>query len=122
MAHYVVWMDHQHAKLFKFVPGEVVKSEVQSHGAKHHNGHLDNANQNHLHKFYNDLASHLKDADEVLIVGSGVAKTEFKHYVEKHGDKSLNKKIVGVENMDKATDKEIEIKARSFFTKHDLFN
>jgi stalled ribosome rescue protein Dom34 len=122
MSYCVVWVDHEHAKIFKFMPGSVQKSEVKKHGSHHHAGHHTSEDKNHVHKLYQDLAHALQDSTEILIVGDGVAKTEFKHYLENHNDKKLVSKVVGVETMDKATDKEIEIKARKFFTKVNLFN
>lgn len=121
MSYCVVWVDHEHAKIFKFLPGAVQKSEVKKHGG-HHGGHNTTEDKNHVHRMYGDVAHALQDSTEILIVGNGVAKTEFKHYLENHNEKKLVSKIVGVEAMDKASDKEIELKARSFFTKANLFN
>lgn len=122
MAIYGVWMDHDHAKVLNFKPNEVIKSKLDRNTKAHHTGHHENEKENHIQKFYHDLVNHLKDADQVLIMGPGLAKTEFVKHVESHHHKEFRKKIVGVESADHLTDGEFEKKAREFFTKRNLFN
>ncbi len=121
MSIFAVWLDHQEAHIFNFLPGQVKKEKLKQHGASHHTGNHEAEKQNQVQKFYHEIAEHLKLAQEVLVLGPGMAKTEFTHFLEGHHHKDLAKKIVAVESMDYASENEIEKKARIYFTKHNLF-
>jgi hypothetical protein len=55
----------------------------------------------------------LRDADSILIFGSGEAKQEFRKRLEK--DKKLGDRIVDVLTTDKMTDPQIAAKVREYF-------
>lgn len=122
MSYYAVWIDHDHAKIIKFNSGKAEKTEMKRHGIQHHTSHVETEKNNSVHKFYKDVAHNLESAKEIFVMGPGVAKTEFKHYLEKHKLEKIAEKIVGVESMNKATDGEIEKKAREFYTHRNVFN
>lgn len=122
MAYFAVWMDHDHAKIFKFLPEKVEKTEIKRHPHHHNPAHAQNEKNDSVHQFYKDLAKHLDAAKEIYLLGAGVAKNEFKSYLEKHHLERISKHIVGLESMDKSTDGEIEKKARAFFTHRNVFN
>lgn len=119
MAYVVVWMDTDEAKLFSFQPGQVKKDHVKISAQEAKQAHDRDHHKDPIH-FYQDVVTKVKTATEILLVGPGMAKTHFSHYIEKHnGD--VKKKIVGVQNMDHPTDNQIVAEARKFFKAHDLF-
>jgi stalled ribosome rescue protein Dom34 len=113
MAYAVLWLDNQEAKIFKFVPGNVSKADLKRSAAEHA-GATD-------HHYFGRVADAVKDSNEVLVVGPGMAKKHFMSHLENHSHNNLLKKVVGVENMDHPTDNQIVAEARKFFRAHDLF-
>jgi stalled ribosome rescue protein Dom34 len=122
MAAYVVWMDHEHAKLFKFAPGvKPVPHTIKHHGNDHHtHGKKENTGAEHG-AYFHEVAQALKDSSEVLLVGPGLAKDHFKKHLDSHHHQELAKKILGSEAMDHPTDGQILAHARKFFKAKDLF-
>ena len=122
MAYVAVWMDHNHAKLFTFVPGKVERVTMKREENHHHKtNHTDQEKKTAMHKFFKDLAHALEPAKEIYVIGSGTAKTEFKHYLEEHKIKKVSDKIVGMDGMEEGTDGEIEKKAHAFFKHRNVF-
>jgi stalled ribosome rescue protein Dom34 len=117
-----VWISLEEAKVFKFNPEGVEIHAIHSDHLKH-KAEVDG--RNHLkregdaERFFHQVAEYLtKDSSaRWLILGAGVAKTQFKHHIEKHHAQIANK-IVGIEAIDKSTDGEIENFAHGFFRKH----
>lgn len=117
-----IWISSEEAKVFKFTSDGVVTHHLQADHLKHKN---ETDGKNHLkregdsEKFFHEVAQYLsKDSSSRwLIVGAGVAKTQFKHHIENHHAQSAAK-IVGVEAIDKSTDGEIQNFAHDFFKKH----
>lgn len=123
MSHCVVWIEHDHAKIFSYTPGNTQKIELKNkHHATHHTNHVEQEKKNNLKKFYHDLALSLKGANEILLVGPGLAKVEFKKHLEEHDHAQLAKSVIGVETLDKSTDGEIQNMAKKFFHKYNLFH
>lgn len=110
MSYAVCWLDTHEAKVFEFKPAKVEKTDLkikrEDHDAEH---------------FYHRVAEELKSKGEVLIVGPGVAKTQFMHHLENHKHNDIKKKVVGVESCDHPTDKQILAIARKFFKQLDVF-
>jgi stalled ribosome rescue protein Dom34 len=67
---------------------------------------------NLLHRYYDDVIARIRDADSILILGPGEAKTELKTLLE---SQHLGGRIVGVEAADKLTDKQVIAKVREHF-------
>ena len=67
---------------------------------------------NHLNKYYDAVISHIREADSILIFGPGEAKGELKKRLE---SEELGGRIVGVETVDKMTDRQIAAKVRQRF-------
>jgi hypothetical protein len=65
-----------------------------------------------LGEYYDEVIGCVRDADAILIFGPGEAKTELKTLLERRG---LGAHVVGVETVDKMTDRQIEAKARKRF-------
>ena len=66
-----------------------------------------------LKKFYHRIIDCITDADKILIMGPGEAKSELKKEIEKL--KALIPKIVGVHSSDKMTTKQVAAKVKSYF-------
>jgi hypothetical protein len=63
------------------------------------------------------IIASLRDAESILILGSGEAKGELQERLEKC---NLGGRIVSVETVDKMTDRQIAAKVRKRFSKLDL--
>ena len=66
-----------------------------------------------LKKFYHQIIEVIKEADKILIMGTGEAKLELKKEIET--SKALIPKIVGVHTSDKMTNNQIAAKVKSYF-------
>ena len=67
----------------------------------------------HLSKYYDEVISHIRDAESILIFGPGEAKGEFAKRLQ---SEDLGGRIVGVETVDKMTDGQIAARVRQHFT------
>ena len=123
MKKYVIWLDSEIAKIFALNVSGIEKSSLKKGGMDHHlHNKKDNPGDSHLDHFFRDLAAKIHLADELLILGPGRAKSDFRNYLEVHEHTKLFKKIVGFENSDHPTDNQIFATARQFFKTYDLFN
>lgn len=68
----------------------------------------------HLKLYYDEVISFIRDAESILIFGSGEAKTELKKHLERH---KLTGRIAGIEAVDRMTDRQIAAKVRQYFLK-----
>jgi stalled ribosome rescue protein Dom34 len=68
----------------------------------------------HLNRYYDEVISHLRDAQSILIFGPGEAKDEFEKRLANRG---LGGRIVGIETVDKMTERQIAAKVRQHFRK-----
>jgi stalled ribosome rescue protein Dom34 len=59
---------------------------------------------NHLNEYYANVISKIGDAKSILILGPGDAKYELKKQLE---DKGMSENIVGIDDIEKITDKQI---------------
>jgi hypothetical protein len=73
----------------------------------------------HLNIYYQAIIVSLRDAESILIFGPGEAKAELQERL-KAGH--LGDRIVGVETVDKMTDRQVAAKIRKRFTKSDLIS
>ncbi len=106
MAHYALWLDHQYAYIYKFTANAVEEKTLKAHG------HSDAS------KFYHSVAENVKDAEELMIMGPGVAKDEFKHHCELNHHGQLAKSIKGVRPMAGHPTKAMMIHEAKDFFKH----
>jgi hypothetical protein len=65
----------------------------------------------HLDKFYDEIISHLRDAELILIFGPGEAKGQL---VKRIAGSKLSGRIVSIETVDKMTDRQIAAKVRMY--------
>jgi stalled ribosome rescue protein Dom34 len=107
----VVLLDSQNARVFHLLhrPPEQLKLAVPDHHT-HPKDHGDA----HSHAFYEAVAQHVKDSDELLVIGHGLGKTHFKTHLETHHPQ-LAKKVVGYEVVDHPTDAQVLAFAVKYF-------
>ena len=68
----------------------------------------------HLNIYYDAVIACIRDADSILIFGPGEAKGELE---KRLASKGLSGRVVGVETVDKMTDRQIAAKVRQHFPK-----
>ena len=119
-----VWIDHRKAVIVSLRDEEETVRKVVSGMEKHvrYSGHAaegsgedqrDMRFAGHLHKYYQKIVSRIRDADAILILGPGEAKGELKTCLE---GEALGGRIVGIETVDKMTDRQIAAKVREHFS------
>jgi stalled ribosome rescue protein Dom34 len=117
--HAAVWLDHEEARIFHIDRENFEQMGVQ---VRHHlrrptktggpaETHRDISEE---HPFFDEVAKHLSDVEEVLVVGPADTKLAFVKYVElRHKD--LAKKVVGVEACDHPSDGALIAEIRKHF-------
>ena len=109
MSYYSLWIDTEHAFVYKFSPNGIEETKVEAHGTKEHGKIATD-------KFYHELAQKLMNAKELVIMGPGIAKDQFKHHCENHHHQNLAKAIVGMKVMQAQPTKAMMLeKASEFF-------
>jgi hypothetical protein len=68
----------------------------------------------HLNIYYDAVIACIRDAESILILGPGEAKVELKKRMERE---ELGGRIVGIETVDRMTDRQIAAKVRQRFLK-----
>ena len=116
-----LWIDHKKAVIV-FVAGQVEEiKQISSNLEKHHRQSgvsmpADDIRQRvlteHLNTYYDEVVSCIREADSILILGPGEAKSELKKRLEKD---NLGERIVGIETSDKMTDPQIVAQVREHF-------
>ena len=119
-----LWIDHRKAVVVIISDeGEEVR-EITSHMEKHvrfssgasEDGSSEDVRDrqfdNHLNSYYDSVIAVIHDGDSVQIFGPGEAKGELKNRLESEGFKG---QILGIETVDKMTDRQIAAKVRERF-------
>lgn len=122
-----LWIDHRKAVIVSVSDeGEETKqieSGMEKHvrfsgGSRSEEGKADDQRDRqftgHLNTYYDAVIAHLRDAESILIFGPGEAKGEFEKRLANEG---LGGRIVGIETVDKMTDRQIAAKVRQRFLK-----
>ncbi|MBC7458926.1 MAG: hypothetical protein H7235_11645 [Bdellovibrionaceae bacterium] len=123
MNNYVVWLDSKDAHIFSLKTTGIEKTHLKKSESDHHRTPKSDMHKDkNAEPYYHHLAERLKDADQVLLMGPGLAKTHFKDYLDSHEANTLAKKIIGIETVEKMTENQIMASARKFFKHYDLFN
>ncbi len=115
LAHAVLWLDHHHADVIQFNSDEVHSQKVKD--SQHDTGQH-NSGVRTQHEFFGTVCDALAGISMVLVTGSHMAQTNFKHYVEKHRE-HLMPHLVGWETVDHPTEGELVALAKKFFLAHD---
>jgi stalled ribosome rescue protein Dom34 len=115
LTHAVLLIDHQHAKILQFDAEHLQASKVKAHS---HHTRQHGSEVRTEHEFFGQVCDALKDVHEVLVAGSHLAQTDFRHYVEKHRPQVM-KQLVAWDTVDHPTDGELMALARKHFNKVD---
>ena len=120
-----LWIDHKETfAVFVGDDGEQtkrMKSGMEKHvrfsgGNRSEEGSADDQRDRqftaHLNRYYDEVISHIRDAESILLFGPGEAKGELEKRLASQG---LGGRIVGVETADKMTAGEISAKVRQHF-------
>ena len=122
--HLMVWIDHQLATIYGVMRHElielaVIRAHDEGRGHVHHRaGTVSSGHAALSQAFLLRVTVALVEAREILIVGPGGAKLALKSYIALYAP-ILNKRIVGVEPMDKCTRGEMQAFANLFFKQAD---
>ena len=120
-----LWIDHRKAIIVTISEEGESTVEITSHMEKHvrfrgGDGSEDGSTEdvrdrqfgNHLNDFYEKVIAEIREVDTIQIFGPGEAKGELKKRLEHEGFRG---NILGVETMDKMTDRQISAKVRERF-------
>ncbi len=129
-----LWIDHRKTVMVTIENGVDMTREIRSNMEKHvrfssgTQSHAPDSStgstaedvrdrqfDDHLGRYYEGIVSMIKGADAIWIFGPGEAKVELENLL-KHDD--LGSRIVGVEAVDKMTDRQIVAKVRAHFIKY----
>jgi hypothetical protein len=119
--HIGLWIDHRQAVLVTITDNGEETKRLISGMEKHVRFSSDPAEgslaedmrdrrfDNHLDRFYDRVVALVRDAETIQVFGPGEAKGELVKRLERDG---LEGRIVGVEAVDKMTDRQIAAKVR----------
>jgi len=126
-----LWIDHRKALVVSItgndeeiglVISQVEKQARRSPGSRHEGSFeprqvpADDSRQRsgtgHLNIYYDAIIASVKEAESILIFGPGEAKDELKKRLERI---DLGGRIVGIETVDRMTDKQIAAKVRTYY-------
>lgn len=113
--HAIVYLDHHHARVFHLdgtEPGKLTLTEASQRETDHR--HRNDGKKPSHEGFFHAVAASLKGAKEILVVGPGTAKSEFKHHLETH-DVDIDQHVVGVESVDRLTEGQLLALAKKRF-------
>jgi len=119
---HVVWMDSQRAECYTLHPnGTFEHRHVVKHDFDHHT-HSHRDDKHPPEKFFKDLSQSLHGVEELVLMGPGVPKEQFKRWLDQHHKNDLAKHVVGVETVDHPTEPQIKAEAiRTFKRLHPHF-
>jgi hypothetical protein len=119
-----LWIDHRQAVIVVVTDAGEETKHIISNMEKHvrfSSGSSEDGSQedvrdrqfeNHLNSYYDEVVAVIRDADSIQIFGPGEAKGELEKRLESEG---LKGHIVGIETVDKMTDRQIAAKVRERF-------
>ena len=126
-----LWIDHRKAVIvvttdkgeeIKLIVSKVEKQLRRSGGSPLKGPHeasqvpaddsRERAFTGHLNIYYDAVIASIRDAEAILILGPGEAKVELKKRLE---SEELSGRIVGIETVDKMTDRQIVARVRQRF-------
>jgi len=120
-----VWIDHRKAVIAILAGKSEEIGQVTSNMEKHvrysaaaqedsAEDQRDRRFTGHLNKYYDEVIARIREADSILILGPGEAKIELQ---ERLRHEALGARIVGIETVDKMTDRQVAARARQRFRK-----
>jgi hypothetical protein len=116
--HAVVWIDHREARVFHFNADDVenmtIRPEHPTRHLHHRAGSIGDGHEPMDPYFFRAVAAAIGEAQAVLIVGPGLAKSEFVKHLHRH-DADLLERIAGIESSDHPSDGKLVDHARAYF-------
>ncbi len=120
-----VWIDHRKAVIATIAGRSASLRELESgmeqrvrySGAAQEDAAEDQRDRRftgHLDQYYDEVVAALREADAILILGPGEAKGELRARLE-HA--ALGERVVGLETVDKLTNRQIAATVRQHFRK-----
>ena len=121
-----LWIDHRQAVIVVVTDAGEETKRIISNMEKHvrfssgssEDGSAEDVRDrqfgSHLNSYYDEVIAVIRDADSIQIFGPGEAKGELEKRIESEG---LKGRIVGIETVDKMTDRQIAAKVRPRFPK-----
>jgi hypothetical protein len=126
-----IWIDRKKAVLV-FISGNTIKKKLIRSDVEKQLRRYDENNSNlpfspmlvpaddiqqrhmemHLNKFFDEVISNIRDAEEVLLFGPGVTKIELSKRIEKN---KINGTVEDIETTDKMTDPQIIAKVKQYY-------
>lgn len=111
MSYCALWLDHKQAYIYEFNADGVNEKKLHAH-----------SDEKIPSKFFHEIAQSLVGAKELMIMGPGVAKDQFKHHCEDHHHGNIAKAIVGVRTMESHPTKAMMLeKANEFFDSYHMW-
>ena len=119
-----LWIDHRKAVIVLVTDeGEetrLIESSMEKHvrfaSGSSQDGSAESTRDrqfaSHLDGYYDKVIASIRDAESILIFGPGEAKGELEKRLE---NKELGGRIVGIETVDKMTDRQIAARVRQHF-------
>jgi len=125
-----LWIDHRKTVIVSVTgKGEetiLIESDMEKHvrysGAAQEDSAEDQRDKRfagHLNKYYDHVISCIRNAESILIFGPGEAKVELEKRLE---SEALSGRVVGIETVDKMTDRQIAARVRQQFAKRSRKN
>jgi stalled ribosome rescue protein Dom34 len=122
-----LWIDHRETVIVTIADdGEEtrrIESGMEKHvrfsgGSRSEEGKADDQRDRqftgHLNTYYDQVIAYIRDAESILIFGPGEAKGELE---KRLASKGLSERVVGIETVDKMTDRQIAAIVRQHFRK-----
>ena len=122
-----LWIDHRKVVIVivsdKGEETKQIESGMEKHvrfsgGSRAEEGKADDQRDRqytgHLNTYYDEVIAHLRDAESILLFGPGEAKGELE---KRLANKGLGGRIVGIETVDKMTERQIAAKVQQHFRK-----
>lgn len=117
---HVLWIDRDHARLFRVSAQGIRRSRVDKTLNLHHTPADPVKKRKDSKPFFHEVAEAVQDASEILVLGPGLAKRHFVAHLARHHE-GLRKRVVGVETMAQATPERVLAASRRFFRAFDRF-
>ena len=121
LQHAVVWLDHHRAVVIDFSRDaehvHIVPSNTEQRQIHRRSGGTGQKAAEDRH-FFDDIVAAIGDAREILIVGPGSARTEFRKDLDKHHT-AVAARVVGVESADHPSVDDLLTYARKYFKRVD---
>lgn len=109
---FVIWVDREHAKVFEFSSTMMERKNFEAHRHEHHSHRRDNLiQQREENSLFSDIAAHVRDATNLLLIGPGVAKHHFQNYLTEHHP-ALARIVSACQTVDHPSDAQIAALAR----------